>query len=102
MKTSHMNFAVPHKLTQEEAFNRVKSLSHSLFQENKKSIRSLNQQWNGNKADIRITVMGMTFKGAIEITANNVSVKLNLPFAAFLLRHQIEEQITKRLKNSLS
>lgn len=97
-----MNLTQRHSLSQEDAINRIKSLSEQLYQANKKDINSFNQQWKANKADVLITIMRMKFKGQVEITSHDVCVKIALPFAALLFKKKIENEIKNHLKNTLS
>lgn len=97
-----MHLLLPHALSQENAIYRIKALSDRLAHEHKNKITSLDQNWNGNQAEIKLKAMGMTFRGSIQVTARDISINLNLPLAAVLLKKQIKQEITKHLKNNLS
>ena len=97
-----LSVAVPHKLGQELALERLKERSRAILQTYQEHIRNLEEQWNGGSGRYRFSAMGMQIKGTVTADASQVKVDVDLPFVALIFRGTIEEQVRKELGTILA
>ncbi len=63
--------------------------------------RDLEIQWNETDADFSFKSMAFTIKGKVHVDANQVTVEVDLPFAAIMYKDKAEKAIQKNLIRAL-
>ena len=99
---SKLNITVPHKLSQDEALRRIKTLLGEIKTQFADKIKDMNEQWNGNTGTFSFSAMGFSVSGKLVVNSNEVELSGNLPFAAIFLKGKIELTIRERAESLLA
>jgi len=97
-----MKMAVPHRLSQDEALNRVKKLLGQVRNQFADKISDLNENWNGNVGTFSFKAMKFAVSGTLTVTPSEVQLDGTLPWAANLFKGTIEKTIKDRAKELLA
>ncbi len=97
-----LNMVVPHKLSQDEALRRIKTLLGEVKTQFVDKIKDLNEQWNGNIGTFSFSAMGFSVSGKLLVNSNEVELFGNLPFAAIFFKGKIESTIWERAESLLA
>ena len=57
--------------------------------------------WTETSAEFRFKSMAFTIKGAVKVDESQVSVELDLPFAAMMFKDKARKAITKNITRAL-
>ncbi len=87
---------VPHKLPQDEALRRIKTLLGG------EKISNLHEQWDGNTGTFSFSTMGFSVSGTLKVKSSKVELSANLPFAATFFKGKIESTIRERAESILA
>ena len=90
---SKLNVKVPHQLARQEAIDRIKKLMGDLQKDHKDIIKNVSEQWDGNHSSFNFTAKGFDISGTLDIEADEVIVKGNLPFMLSFFKGKIEDII---------
>jgi hypothetical protein len=94
---------IPHRLTQDEARQRLQDGIAKLRTQFGGQATAIQETWTDNQLDFRLTAMGQTVTGRIDVMPSAVKLEVNLPWllAAFAnkIRPQIEQQGRKMLES---
>lgn len=99
---SKLNITVPHKLSQNEALRRIKTLLGEVKAQFTNKIKDLSEQWNGNTGTFSFSVMGFSVSGTLVVKDSKVELFGNLPFAATFFKGKIESTIRERARSLLA
>ena len=99
---SKLNITVPHKLSQDEALRRTKTLLGEVKTQFTNKIKDLSEQWNGNTGTFSFSVMGFSVSGTLVVKGSEVELSSNLPFAATFFKGKIESTIRERARSLLA
>jgi hypothetical protein len=97
-----MTINVPHRLSEEEALTRIKTLLGDLKQRHGDHITEVKEVWQGNRADFSFKAMGFSTAGTLSVTPTEAELSGSLPFAALPFKGRIEGEIRKRAEELLS
>jgi hypothetical protein len=93
---------VSHNLEKEEVKSRLENHSDTLQKHWAAQVQDLERSWvSDDKMEVAFKAFGFPIKGDVTVEPSDVVVKVELPFAAIMLRGAIEEQIVKDLKELL-
>ena len=98
---SKLNISVPHKLSREEATQRIKGLLSQMKREYGDSIKDLDEDWSGDFCRFRFSIMGSSITGTLDILSDEVRIDGDLPFAASFFKGKIEETIREKASDLL-
>ncbi|MCE9545752.1 MAG: polyhydroxyalkanoic acid system family protein [Planctomycetia bacterium] len=91
--------SVPHQLDVQEAAERARpaleKTAHD-FQGHDLAI-----QWTGSSAEFSFKSMAFTIKGRVTVDAQQVTVEVDLPFAAMMFKDKAERAIAKNLTRAI-
>lgn len=94
--------SVPHKLTREDAVDRVRGFSEKLKERMGNQVSDLEQSWEDDKMSFGFSTFGFRITGELDVKDDRVDVSGDLPFAAAMFKGKIvsafEEQLTKILR----
>jgi hypothetical protein len=99
---ANFKMSVPHKLTQEEAINRIKNLLGDVKTQYAGSIDKLDEEWNGNSNSFSVTAMGFSVSGVLTVFPGEITLAGDLPFAARLFKGKIESIIREKAESLLA
>ena len=97
-----MNMSVPHRLSQDEALNRVKNLLGQVKNQFADKISDLNENWNGNVGTFNFKAMGFAVSGTLTVTPSEVKLDGTIPWAASFFKGKIEATIRERANELLA
>jgi Putative polyhydroxyalkanoic acid system protein (PHA_gran_rgn) len=96
-----LTVTVPHRLTQEEALNRIKRIIASAKKQYAGNVSDLQESWNGYIGTFKVSARGFSGSGDVTVGPTDVTLQLTLPFAAMLLKGQIESTIREQVSRLL-
>jgi hypothetical protein len=99
---ANFQMSVQHKLTQEEAMNRIKNLLSEVKNQYAGSIDKLHEEWNGNSNTFNFTAMGFSVSGVLTVLPSEITLACDLPFAASLFKGKIESAIRDKAETLLA
>jgi len=97
-----LNMSIPHKLTQQEALQRIRALLPEMKSDFADKIKDLNEEWNGNTGTFSFTAMGFAVSGILTVNESTVDLDGNLPFAASFFKGTIKSVIEQKAKQVLA
>ena len=96
-----ISVSIPHRLTPAEVRARLESALADARRQYPQYTGALQETWSGNTMNLRMSAMGQTITGRVEVLPEAVQVHVDLPiFLAMLadtIRPRIEAEIRKRL-----
>ena len=99
---ANFQMSVQHKLTQEEAMNRIKNLLSEVKSQYAGSIDKLHEEWNGNSNTFNFTAIGFSVSGVLTVLPAEITLACDLPFAASLFKGKIESAIRDKAESLLA
>ena len=97
-----LTVGIPHRLTQEEATERLKQRFDSAKQEYGEKVDGLQGEWDGHAMSFRFTTFGVKIAGTITSESSEVKVATKLPLTAMVFRGTIEQRIRDELGKVLA
>jgi hypothetical protein len=99
---SNIDIDIPHKLSQEEALNRIKHLLTETKKQHGDMVENLSEQWNGHTGQFSFTVKGFDIQGTLSVTPSAVELRSKVPFAVSLFKGTISKLVTDKAQELLS
>lgn len=93
---------VSHSIGQAEAMTRLQGFAAGLRERYKDMIKDLDEKIEGNKGIFSFKTMGLKVAGTLLVEEQNVTVNLDLPFAAMMFKGKIEAEIREQLTRKLA
>lgn len=97
-----LNLSVPHKLTQDEAKNRIVKLIADSRAKFGGQVSDLKETWDGYTEHFSFRVMGMSIEGRVDVQPSEVVIDGNLPWSAAPFKGMIEAEILKHARELLA
>ncbi len=86
---------VPHKLTREEARQRIDEGFGKVQQQIAGNSVNMEQNWHGDRMAFTAGAMGQTITGNLTVSDSNVRIELDLPWFLAKLSGGIQEKMKK-------
>lgn len=99
---SSLKIRIDHKLSEEEALGRVKTLLHKIKHEQKDKISNVKEEWSHNTGHFHFTAMGFNLSGAIKVHDGHVDINAKMPMAVYLFKNKIKQVIEEKATELLS
>ena len=99
-----MKIDYAHKLSNDEAYNRITNLLQELQKQYADKISNPRTSWNKNhtQMDFSIKVMGFNTEGQVYLRQGQVTLEGKIPFMARPFSGKIERMIKEKLEDLLS
>lgn len=97
-----LNVKVDHDLGAEAAMQRLQSYLDKVKERHGDKFKDLEENMEGNQGKFSFKTMGFKVAGGVDVGEENVSVDLDLPFAAMLFKGKIETELRNQLAALLS
>ncbi len=97
-----LNMAVSHRLAQDEALRRIKTLLGEVKNQFADKISDLREEWSGNTGTFSFSAMGFSVSGTLTVKPSEVELCGNFPFAAMFFKGKIESTIRERAETLLA
>lgn len=92
---------VPHELPVADAVTRLQSFLEEVRRDHGDRVSNVRGEWQDETLQFGFVAMGMQINGNLVVSAADVRVSGNLPFAAALFRGTIEQTIRTELEKLL-
>lgn len=99
---SSLKVHIPHKLSEEEALGRIKTLLHKLKHEQKNIISNVKEEWVHDTGHFHFTAQGFDLSGSIKVHNGSVDIHAKVPIAVYLFRKKIKKVIEERAAEILA
>lgn len=99
---SSLKMHIPHKLSQEEALGRIKTLLHKVKHEQKDNISNVKEEWSHDTGHFHFTAMGFDLSGVIKVHNDVVDIHAKVPMAVYLFRNKIKQVIEEKAHEILA
>ena len=96
-----ISFNVPHGLSAADALARMHDFLPKIKEHYKDQVKDMEESFDGQTLNFSFKTMGFVFKGAITAADQKVTVDMELPFAALMIKGRIEQEITAGLARLL-
>ena len=97
-----LNMLISHKLSQDEALRRIKTLLGEVKNQFADKVSELCEEWNGNTGNFSFSAMGFFVSGILTVKTSEVELSGTLPFAASFFKGKIESTIRERAEKLLA
>jgi hypothetical protein len=94
-----ISVAIPHEQPLQEVIEKVKPALEKTVKDFQG--RDFEIDWSDTSAKFQFKSMAFTISGAMQIDENQVSVDLDLPFAAMMFKEKAKKAITKNITRAL-
>jgi len=98
-----ITITIPHRLTQQEARQRLQKGLTDLKAQHAASIAQVSESWNGDQMSFRLTAMGQSITGRVDVQPSAIKLDIDLPWllAAFAekFRPRIEQEGRRMLED---
>ena len=99
---SSLKMHIPHKLSEEEALGRIKTLLHKLKHEQKDRISNVREEWSHNIGHFHFTAQGFDLSGVIKVHDGIIDISAKMPFTVYLFKNKIKQVIEEKAHELLS
>jgi hypothetical protein len=99
---ARLKMTFPHRLAQDEALQRIKTLLGEVKNQFVDKISDLSEEWNGNTGTFSLSAMGFSVSGTLIVKPSEVQISGTLPFAALFFKGRIESAIRERAETLLA
>ncbi|KKP85692.1 MAG: hypothetical protein UR88_C0010G0014 [Candidatus Nomurabacteria bacterium GW2011_GWA1_35_8] len=97
-----LSIVVSHRLSQDEALKRIKTLLSEVKIQFADKISDLREEWNDNTGKFSFSAMGFAVSGILTVNPSAVELSGNLPFAVSFFKGKIESTIRERAETLLN
>ena len=88
--------SIPHQLGKEEALRRLQTGTGRLRSQFGDKLGTIEDTWTGDHADFRVSVLGQTVTGGLDVMPNEVRVEVNLPWMLAMVAEKAKGLIQKQ------
>jgi hypothetical protein len=96
-----LNVKVEHDLGADAARQRLQSYLEKVKERHGDKFKDLEENMEGNRGTFSFKTMGFKVAGGVDVGDKDVSVDLDLPFAAMLFKGKIETELRSQLAQLL-
>lgn len=97
-----MSLTVPHRLSQADAAQRMRSFIQRMREKHPDKVRDLEESWNGDSLSFAFSTFGFKIRGTLHVQPQHVQVDAELPLAAMMFRGRLEQEFRETLTRVLS
>ena len=87
---------IPHKLGKEEAIRRLKNGFGQIRDHAGGKIGSVEDAWTDNRADFRMSILGQSASGNLEVMDDSVRLEVQLPWLLAMVVDKVRPLIEKQ------
>ena len=88
--------SIPHQLGKDEAVRRLKGGMAQLKERTDGKIAAAEDSWTENRADFRLSVLGQTASGNLEVLDDSVRLEVQLPWLLAMAAEKVRPLIEKQ------
>lgn len=91
-----MTMSIPHSLGRDEARRRLQSGLAKARTEFGEKMKFVEETWTGDRLDFRVTALGQSVDGFLDVMDDTVLVEVNLPWVLAMVAKKAETLIRNR------
>ena len=95
MNSKSISIQVPHQLTQEEAVRRIQRGITDARGKYAGQVAGIDERWTGNHLDLKLTAIGQTITGRVDVLPSAVNIEVDLPWQLATLAEKIRPQLQR-------
>jgi len=96
-----ITITIPHKHSQDQARSRLQSGIADLKGKYGDKVANVQENWNGNQMDFRLSAMGQAITGRVDVQPNAVKLDVDLPWMLALLAGKFRPQVEQEARRML-
>ena len=96
-----ITITIPHRLTQQEARARLQKGITDLKAQHAASIAQVSETWNGDQMSFRLTAMGQSITGRVDVQPSAIKLDIDLPWLLAAFAEKIKGQVEQRGRQML-
>lgn len=96
-----ITISVGHQLGQQEAAERLQRFVTRLKEKHQDQVSNLEEEWSGNALKFRFKTFGFQFQGTGNVSENDATLDVDIPFAAMMFKGKIESEMRDTLSRVL-
>lgn len=97
-----VQLTIPHKLGQEEALARLKTLLAKVKSRYQNQVSDLEESWNENVVQFSFKTYGFNVSGSMTVDPADVRFDAKVPMAAMMFKGKIEQTLRDEITKVLS
>jgi predicted NBD/HSP70 family sugar kinase len=97
-----LSLSIPHKLTQDEAAQRLKTKFASAKTEYQERVSDFREDWRDHSLSFGFRILGMAISGTVAVEPTNIRLAADLPWGAAFFRSAIEDRVRQEVDTLLS
>lgn len=101
MSSQKVSISIPHKLSQQDAQERIARGVNNARQKLGAGIAVVHETWTGNRMDFTLSALGGQITGRAEVEASSVRVELDLPWALAMLGPRLRDALEQEGRRAL-
>jgi hypothetical protein len=94
-----VSVSVPHHHTPDAIVQRAQPYIEKIVEDFQG--KDLHMQWSGHKAEFSFKSLAFTIKGQVAVEEEQITVNVDLPFAAMMFKEKVEKAIKKNLTKAV-
>ncbi len=95
MQTKTVNISVPHRLSRDEARNRIQNTLAGLKSQHAAKLAQIDERWAGDHMDFRLAVMGQGVTGRVDVHETSVELAIDLPWILAMFAEKVRGQVQR-------
>ena len=88
--------SIPHQLGKEEALRRLQGGVGRLRSQFGDKLGTIEDTWTGDHADFRVSVLGQSVTGAVDVMETEVRLEVQLPWMLAMVAEKAKDLIQKQ------
>jgi len=93
---------IKHKLSKDEALNRIEKLLEDIKSQFNDQISDLQEKWNGNEGKFSFKIKSFSVSGKLIVSEFDVQMEAKFPLVAIPFKGKIEAKLRERTEQILS
>ncbi len=95
MQTKTVDISIPHRLSPEEARTRIQRTLAGLKSQHAARLAQVNERWAGDHMDFRLSVMGQSVTGRVDVRDNAVDLAIDLPWILSMFAEKVRGEVQR-------
>ena len=91
--TKSIKIAIPHRLSRQEATQRLQSGFADFRKQYASNLAQMEDRWTGDHMDFKATAFGQSITGRIDVRDSSVDLEVDLPWVFAVLAEKVKGQL---------
>ncbi len=95
MQTKTVALSIPHRLSPDEARTRIQNTVAGLKSQHAARLAQVDERWAGDHMDFRLSVMGQSVTGRLDVRDNTVDLAIDLPWILAMFAEKVRGEVQR-------